>query len=92
MLVGLSIQEYFQNKYEKELYVERKFAYKLALSISTSFPMNLAILLTYGKVDLYSDPYFILIYVGINNLLIKKESESSGCLFDKNSLSETYYR
>lgn len=63
LLVGLSIQEYFQNKYEKELYVERKFAYKLALSISTSLPMNLAILLTYGKVDLYSDPYFILAFL-----------------------------
>lgn len=62
LILGLSIQEYFQNKYEKELYVDRKFTYKLTLSIFTSLPMNIAILLAYGKVDSYSNPHFIMAF------------------------------
>ncbi|EQM47926.1 hypothetical protein D051_1049 [Vibrio parahaemolyticus VPCR-2010] len=45
LMFSLTLQEYFQSKFERQLFVDRKPLYRLALAFTASFPMNLALII-----------------------------------------------
>ncbi|MCX8796115.1 hypothetical protein [Vibrio parahaemolyticus] len=45
LMFSLTLQEYFQSQFERQLFVDRKPLYRLVLAFAVSFPMNLALII-----------------------------------------------
>ncbi len=67
LMFSMTLQEYFQSKFERQLFVDKKPLYRLALALTATFPMNLALVInTYSPAHYsYSEAAFLFVLIMI---------------------------